>query len=61
LSHKHRKRIEESFGWAKTVGGTAQTMYRGVELVRSRLILTMAANNFPRLPPQLQHFELGIR
>tara|TARA_R100001244_G_scaffold69973_1_gene56944 strand:- start:14 stop:1201 length:1188 start_codon:yes stop_codon:yes gene_type:complete len=50
LSIKHRKRIEEVFGWAKTVGGMAQTVYRGVERVRSRFILTMAANNLARLP-----------
>lgn len=30
---------------AKTVGGLAQTVYRGVERVRSRFILTMAASN----------------
>lgn len=50
LSLKHRKRIEEVFGWAKTVGGMAQTVYLGVERVRSRFILTMAANNLARLP-----------
>ncbi len=50
LSLKHRKRIEEAFGWAKTVGGMAQTVYRGLERVRSRFILTMAANNLARLP-----------
>jgi hypothetical protein len=50
LSQKHRKKIEEAFGWAKTVGGMAQTMYRGIERVRSRFILTMAANNLARLP-----------
>jgi len=50
LSQKHRKRIEEPFGWAKTVGGMAQTVYRGLERVRSRFILTMAANNLARLP-----------
>ncbi|MGN7869087.1 IS5 family transposase [Paracoccus sp. 22332] len=50
LSIKHRKRIEEPFGWAKTVGCMAQTVYRGVERVRSRFILTMAANNLARLP-----------
>lgn len=50
LSIKHRKRIEEPFGWAKTVDGMAQTVYRGVERVRSRFILTMAANNLARLP-----------
>ena len=50
LSQKHRKRIEEAFGWAKTIGGMAQTVYRGIERVRSRFILTMAANNLARLP-----------
>ncbi len=50
LSIKHRKRIEEAFGWAKTVGGVAQTVYRGVERVRSQFIMTMAANNLARLP-----------
>ena len=47
---KHRKRIDEAFGWAKTVGGMAQTVYRGRERVRSRFILTMAANIPARLP-----------
>ena len=50
LSIKQRKRIEEAFGWAKTVGGMAQTVYRGLERVRSRFILTMTANNLARLP-----------
>ncbi|QYO68706.1 IS5 family transposase [Leptolyngbya sp. 7M] len=50
LSIRHRKRIEEAFGWAKTVGGMAQTVYRGLERVRSRFILIMAANNLARLP-----------
>ncbi len=53
LSIKHRKRIEAAFGWAKTVGGMAQTVYRGVEWVRARFILTMAANNLARLPKLL--------
>jgi len=50
LSQKRRKKIEKPFGWAKTVGGMAQTMYRGVERARSRFILTMAANNLAQLP-----------
>ena len=53
LSLKHRKRIEEAFGWAKTIGGTAQTVYRGIERVRSRFILTLAAGNLARLPKLL--------
>lgn len=50
LSIKLRKRIEEPFGWAKTIGGMAQTVYRGVERVRSRFILTLVAGNLARLP-----------
>jgi hypothetical protein len=49
-SIRHHKWIEEAFGWAKTVGHMAQTVYRGIERVRSRFILTMAANNAARLP-----------
>jgi hypothetical protein len=49
-SIKHRNRIQEAFGWAKTVGGMAQTLYRGVERVCSHFILTMAANNLARTP-----------
>jgi len=50
LSLKHRKGTAEAFGWAKTIGGMAQTVYRGVERVQSRFILTMAAKNLARLP-----------
>ena len=50
VSQKRRKKIEEPFGWAKTVGGMAQTMLRGVERVRARFTLTMAACNLARLP-----------
>jgi transposase len=50
LSQRRRKKIEEPFGWAKTVGGMAQTVYRGVERVRARFTLTMAACNLARLP-----------
>ena len=30
-SQKVRKRVEEIFGWMKTVGGFRRTRYRGVE------------------------------
>ena len=50
LSQRHRKRIEEPFGWAKTVGGTTQTMLRGLDRVGGRCILTMAAANLAKLP-----------
>ena len=52
-SQRRRKKIEEPFGWAKTVGGMAQTMYRGIERVRARFTLTMAACNLARLPKLL--------
>ena len=50
LSQKRRKKIEEPFGWAKTVGGMAQTVLRGVERVRARFTMTMVACNLARLP-----------
>ena len=31
MSQKIRKRVEEIFGWMKTVGGFRRTRYRGVE------------------------------
>lgn len=50
MSQKHRERIEELFGWSKTVGGAAQTLYRGMERVPSRFPLTLSAANLARLP-----------
>jgi hypothetical protein len=50
LSRKHRKTIEERFGWAKTVGGMAQTVYRGLERVAARFSFTMTACNLASLP-----------
>lgn len=35
---------------AKTVGGLAQTLYRGLERVRACFVPTMAADNLARLP-----------
>ncbi|WP_277749267.1 transposase [Paenirhodobacter populi] len=53
LPLRHRKRIEEAFGWAKTVGGAAQTAFRGIERARARFIMTLAAGNLARLPKLL--------
>jgi hypothetical protein len=50
VSQRSRKKIEEPFGWAKTVGAMAQTMLRGVERVGAQFTLTMAACNLARLP-----------
>jgi transposase len=53
LSQRRRKKIEEPFGWAKTVGGMAQTFHRGIDRVRARFTLTMVACNLARLPKLL--------
>ena len=53
VSLKVRKKIEEPFGWAKTVGGMAQTLHRGIEKVRARFTMTIAASNLARLPKLL--------
>lgn len=53
LSQQRRKKIEEPFGWAKTVGGMTQTVHRGLDRVRARFTLTMAACNLARLPKLL--------
>jgi transposase len=53
LSKQRRKKIEEPFGWAKTVVGMAQTVHRGLDRVRARFTLTMAACNLARLPKLL--------
>lgn len=50
LSQRCRKKIEEPFGWAKTVGPMAQTMLRGVKRVGAQFTFTMAAYNLARLP-----------
>ena len=53
LSQRSRKKIEEPFGWAKTVGGMAQTVHRGLDRVRAQFTMTMAACNLARLPKLL--------
>jgi IS5 family transposase len=53
ISQRIRKRIEEPFGWSKTVGLAAKTMLRGLERVGSQFIFTLAAHNLVRLPKLL--------
>ena len=53
VSQKRRKKIEEPFGWAKTVGQMAQTMLRGTGKLGAQFTLTMAACNLARLPKLL--------
>ena len=44
-----RKRVEEAFGWAKTVGSIRQTVFRGLERVNMQFLLTMTASNLVRM------------
>jgi hypothetical protein len=50
ISQQKRKRTEEPFGWAKTVGGLARPMLRGVARLRFKFTLSMAAYDLIRLP-----------
>jgi len=49
LSQKCRKRIEEIFGWAKTVGGLRKTRYRGVQRTGLWAYFVAAAYNLVRM------------
>jgi Transposase DDE domain len=53
ISQRIRKRIEEAFGWSKTVGPVAKTMLRGLDRVGGQFTLTLAAYNLARLPKLL--------
>jgi transposase len=49
LSQTIRKRIEEHFGWGKTIGHIRQTVYRGLRRVDQHFKLTMTASNIIRI------------
>jgi len=53
ISQRLRKRIEEGFGWTKTVGGLMQMKVRGLAKVRAAFVFAMAAYNIVRLPKLL--------
>jgi transposase len=50
ISTIKRKRIEEPFGWMKTVGGLRKTRHRGRGLVEWFFVLTATAYNLVRIP-----------
>jgi transposase len=50
VSQRLRKRIEEGFGWIKSIGGLAKTRHRGLARVGWMFTLTVAACNLVRLP-----------
>ena len=49
ISQRLRKRVEEIFGWIKTVGNLRKTRHRGIERVGWMFILTAAAYNLVRI------------
>jgi transposase len=50
LSQRIRKRIEEAFGWIKTVAGQDKTRFCGIERVEFAFTFAAAACNLVRLP-----------
>jgi transposase len=49
LSQRHRKRVEEIFGWMKTIGGLRKTRFRGIARTQLYAYLVGAAYNLLRL------------
>jgi hypothetical protein len=52
-SQRIRKRIEEAFGWSKTIGPVARTMLRGIKRVGAQFTFTLAGYDLARLPKLL--------
>lgn len=52
-SQRIRKRIEEGFGWMKTVAGLRKTRHRGLGKVGWAFTFAVAAYNLVRLPKLL--------
>jgi transposase len=53
VSQRIRKRIEEAFGWIKTIAGQEQTKFRGCDRVGWAFTFAAAAYNLTRLPKLL--------
>jgi transposase len=49
ISQQKRKRVEEIFGWLKTVGGLRKTRHRGIERVGWMFTFALAAYNLVRM------------
>jgi hypothetical protein len=57
VSQQKRKRVEEPFGWGKTIGSLARPLLRGAKKLDFKFTLTMAAYDLiklPRLMPRLE-------
>ena len=49
ISSRLRKRVEEIFGWMKTVGGLRRTRYRGIERSQAWAYFVASSYNLLRL------------
>ena len=49
MSQRLRKRVEETFGWMKTVGGFRRTRYRGLDRTGLAGYLVGTAYNLARM------------
>ena len=54
MSQKIRKRIEEGFGWIKTIAGQRKTRFRGRDKVGWAFAFAAAAYNLVRLPKLIE-------
>lgn len=59
ISQIKRKRIEEHFGWGKTIGKIRQTVYRGIKRVDQHFKLTMLASNLTRMARIMKEVPAG--
>jgi hypothetical protein len=50
VSQRIRKRIEEAFGWMKTIDGQEKTKFRGCDRVTWAFTFAAAAYNLARSP-----------
>ncbi len=49
ISQRKRKRVEEIFGWLKTVGGIRKTRFHGVARIQQQVHFAAAAYNLLRI------------
>ncbi len=59
ISQCIRKRIEEGFGWGKTIAGLRKVKLRGLSKVRGLFTFTMAAYNLIRIPKLVRALALA--
>jgi len=61
ISQKIRKRIEEIFGWAKTIGGFRKTRYRGVQRTEAAGTMVIASLNLLRMAKLFLNQEKALK